>query len=57
MNQNEVIPNPKQKKVFFSTIEKLKKSQKLKEKLIPYLEENYPHLLQNKSRKQRIREC
>jgi hypothetical protein len=50
-------PTKEQKKVFFSTIEKLKKSQTLKEKLIPYIQEKYPILLSNPSRKQRITEC
>jgi len=46
-----------QKKVFFSTMEKLRKSQSLKEKLIPYIQINYPSLLSNPTRKQRITEC
>ena len=50
-------PSKEQKKVFFSTIEKLKKSQKLKEKLLPYIQEKYPSLLSNPNRKQRITEC
>lgn len=50
-------PNDAQKKVFFSTMAKLEKSQKLKEQLIPYLEANYPSLLKNPNRKQRMREC
>jgi len=51
------LPSPEQKKVFHSTIQKLLKSQQLKERLIPYLEKNYPHLLKNKVRKRRIAEC
>ena len=46
-----------QKKVFFSTMEKLKKSQRLKEQLIPYIQIKYPQLLSNPNRKQRITEC
>lgn len=38
-------------------MKKLERSQKLKEKLIPYLERNLPHLLANKHRSHRIREC
>ncbi len=53
----EQQPSKEQKKVFFSTMAKLEKSQKLKEKLIPYLEANYPKLLRNPNRKQRIRDC
>lgn len=53
----EVNPTVEQKQVFFSTIEKFKKSQALKETLIPYLETKYPELLKNPNRKQRIREC
>lgn len=54
---NEVIPNTTQKKVFFSAIQKLEKSQKLKQEIIPYLEEHYPYTLANTSRKSRIKEC
>lgn len=50
-------PSKEQKKVFFSTMEKLKKSQKLKERLLPYIQEKYPSLLSNPNRKQRITEC
>jgi hypothetical protein len=50
-------PTTEQKKVFFSTIEKLKKSQLMKAKLLPYIQETYPHLLNNPHRKQRITEC
>ena len=50
-------PTTEQKKVFFSTINKLKKSQNLKEQLIPYIQTNYPQLLSNPARKQRITEC
>lgn len=50
-------PTIEQKKVFFSTIEKLKKSQKMKEKLIPYIQQKYPFLLHNPYRKKRITEC
>lgn len=57
MNPIQVKPNATQKKVYTSVIEKLEKSQKLKERLIPYLEEKYPHLLQKKGRKERIKEC
>ncbi len=53
----EVKSNARQRKVYTSTIEKLEKSQKLKEKLLPYLQEHHPHLLNNSVRKQRIREC
>lgn len=53
----EQQPSKAQKKVFYSTIAKLEKSQKLKEQLIPYLEANYPALLRNPNRKQRMREC
>ncbi|HMT26771.1 MAG TPA: protein rep, partial [Candidatus Absconditabacterales bacterium] len=52
-----VSPSKTQRKVFTSTIEKFKKSQLLKERLIPYLETHYPNLLKNPIRKQRIREC
>lgn len=52
-----IQPNQAQKKVFFSTMAKLEKSQKLKEKLIPYLEEHHPTLLKNPNRRQRIRDC
>ena len=50
-------PSKEQKKVFFSTMEKLKKSQSLKERLIPYIQVKYPQLLSNPNRKQRITEC
>ena len=53
----ETKPTTSQKKVFFSTMEKLKKSQELKKKIIPYLETHYPHLLANGMRKMRIKEC
>ena len=53
----EAIPSESQKKVFWSTMKKLERSQKLKEEIIPYLEENHPHLLANKHRRYRIREC
>ena len=51
------ISNNTQKKVFYSTIQKLEKSQQLKAKLIPYLEKEYPYLLRNPVRRLRIREC
>jgi len=38
-------------------MEKLKKSQSLKERLIPYIQVKYPQLLSNPNRKQRITEC
>lgn len=38
-------------------MDKLKKSQKLKEQLIPYIQDHYPYLLSNPHRKQRITEC
>lgn len=50
-------PTKQQKEVFFSTMNKLKKSQTLKEQLIPYIQEKYPQLLSNPARKQRITEC
>jgi len=53
----EIKPSPSQKKVYFSTMQKLEKSQKLKEQIIPYIEEHYPHLLENRLRSMRIREC
>ncbi len=53
----EITPSPSQKKVYFSTMQKLEKSQKLKEKIIPYIEEYYPHLLENRLRSMRIRGC
>lgn len=53
----EIKPSPSQKKVYFSTMEKLEKSQKLKEQIIPYIEHHYPHLLENRLRSMRIREC
>ena len=53
----EVKPSESQKKVFFSTIQKLNKSQELKQRLIPYIQINYPFLLKNPHRKQRITEC
>jgi len=43
-----------QKKVYFSTMEKLKKSQRLKEQLIPYIQKKYPMLLSNPTRKQNV---
>jgi len=46
-----------QKKVFNSTIAKLQKSQQMKARLIPYIQENYSFLLSNPYRKQRITEC
>lgn len=46
-----IQPNQAQKKVFYSTMAKLEKSQKLKEKLIPYLEEHHPTLLKNPNRR------
>lgn len=57
METIEATPTTQQKKIFFSTIEKFKKSQAMKERFIPYLEEHYPNLLKNQYRKQRIREC
>ena len=53
----ETNPSVMQKKVYYSTIEKFTKSQQLKSKIIPYLESNYPWVLKNPNRKQRIREC
>lgn len=53
----EKQPSKEQKKVFFSTIAKFTKSQELKAKIIPYLETNYPWVLKNPNRKQRMREC
>jgi Replication protein. len=50
-------PTTEQKKVFYSTIEKLKKSQEMKIRLIPYIQQKYPFLLHNPHRKQRITEC
>ena len=50
-------PSAEQKRVFFSTMDKLKKSQTLKERLLPYLQEKYPSLLSNPHRKQRITKC
>jgi len=50
-------PTSEQKKVFHSTIAKLQKSQEMKTKLIPYIQEKYPFLLRNPHRKQRITEC
>lgn len=50
-------PSQQQKNVFFSTMEKLKKSQNLKQQLIPYIQTHYPFLLRNPHRKQRITEC
>lgn len=52
-----ILPNEEQKKVFHSTMEKLKKSQQMKAKLLPYVQERYPYLLKNPHRKQRITEC
>lgn len=52
-----VQPTNTQKKVYHSTMQKLQKSQDMKAKLIPYIQEHYPHLLANPERKQRIREC
>lgn len=53
----EAVPSESQNKVLSSTMEKLARSQKLKEEIIPYLEKNHPHLLANKHRSHRIREC
>lgn len=53
----EAVPTTSQKKVFFSTMQKLEKSQKMKEQLIPYIEAHYPHLLENRLRRMRIKEC
>lgn len=50
-------PSKEQKKVFHSTIAKFTKSQELKAKIVPYLLENYPWVLRNPNKKQRIREC
>jgi hypothetical protein len=50
-------PTTQQKKVFHSTIEKLQKSQEMKARLIPYIQQKYPFLLHNPHRKQRITEC
>ena len=49
--------NNTQKRIFYSTMQKLQKSQNMKAKLIPYIQEHYPHLLANPERKQRITEC
>ncbi|MBQ5945494.1 hypothetical protein IJL65_03770 [bacterium] len=38
-------------------MDKLKKSQTLEERLLPYLQEKYPSLLSNPHRKQRITKC
>lgn len=57
MQALELKPSKAQKKVFFSTIEKFKKSQAMKEEIIPYLEAHYPNLLKNPNRKQRMRDC
>lgn len=53
----EAIPSREQKKIYFSTMEKVEKNQRQKEELIPYLEEHYPHLLENRLRAMRIKEC
>lgn len=53
----EATPTASQKKVFFSTMKKLEKSQRLKKQLLPYIEEHYPHLLSNRLRKARIQNC
>jgi hypothetical protein len=53
----ELTPKVQQKRVFFSAMEKFKKSQSMKEKLITYLEQYYPELLKNPNRKQRLIEC
>ena len=52
-----IKPNIQQKKVFFSVMEKFRKSQRMKEQLLPYLEKHNPELLRNPNRKQRLREC
>lgn len=53
----EVKPSAIQKKVFTSTINKFKRSQELKAKIIPYIETHHPHLLKNPNRRERIKEC
>jgi hypothetical protein len=50
-------PTTEQKKVFHSTIAKLQKSQEMKARLIPYIQQKYPFLLSNPHRKQRISQC
>ncbi len=57
ISTHEVKPSVEQKTLFYNTIEKLKKHQKLKSQLIPYLENNHPSLLKNNARKERIQEC
>ncbi len=54
---SETKPTAIQKKVFHSTIAKLQKSQELKERLLPYLQANHPHLLNNSVRLLKIKEC
>jgi hypothetical protein len=39
------------------TVQKFEKSQRFKERLLNYLEKYKPHLLKNKNKKQKIREC
>ena len=56
-NSTITQPSIEQKKVFYSTMDKFTKSQKLKEKIIPYLLQYHPEILRNSNRKQRIREC
>lgn len=57
MTSTETKPSAAQLKVFHSTLDKLKKSEELKHRLIPYIQEHYPFLLANPKRKQRICEC
>lgn len=46
-----------QKFIYQSIMDNLTQSQKIKQELLPYLKEYYPHLLQRKSRFDRIQEC
>lgn len=46
-----------QKFIYQSIMDNLTQSQKIKQELLPYLKEHYPHLLQRKSRFDRISEC
>lgn len=54
---NIIQSNNQQKKVYFYAMYKLQKSQELKARIIPYIQEHYPHIFANPNRKQRISEC
>ena len=51
------LSNNTQMKVFRSAMQKFQKCQNMKAKLIPYIQEHYPHIFANPHRKERIKEC